>query len=73
MPSSSFTLSVSVLICSTGNLIGSEYREKVDDLKAEFKKAKESFDLSVRLEIFKAIHGIGEYATFSLSPNPREY
>ena len=65
---SSFMLSISVLICPAGNLIGSKYQEKVDDLKTEFEKARESFDLSLRLEIFKAIHGIGEHAT--LSPDP---
>ena len=46
---------------SAGNLIGSDYKEKLDDLKENFRRAKKSFDLSLRLEIFKAIHGIGEH------------
>ena len=69
MSSPSFTLCVSVLICPAGNLIGNEYQEKVNNLKTEFDKARKSFDLSLRLEIFKAIHGIGEYATLSLDPD----
>ena len=60
------TLSVCILICPVGNLIGDKYQEKVDDLKKESKKAMESFDRSLRLEIFKAIHGIGEHITSSL-------
>ena len=36
---------------------------------AAFEKARESFDLSLHLEIFKAIHGIGEHATLSLDPD----
>ena len=73
MSSSSFTLFVSVLICSAGNLIGNEYQEKVNDLKTEFEKAKESFDRSIRLEIFKAIRGIGEHTTFSLDLDAGKY
>ena len=63
------------MIRTAGNLISirsNEYQEKVDEFNKKFKSAKESFDRSLRLEIFKAIYGIGEYATFCLSPNSRE-
>lgn len=43
----------------TGNLFGNEYREKLDGFKDEFGRARESFDRSIGLEMFKAIHGIG--------------
>ena len=42
-------------------------------METEFKKAKESFDRSIRLEIFKAIHGIGEHTTCSLDLDAGKY
>ena len=62
------------MIRTAGNLISirsNEYQEKVDEFNKKFKSAKESFDRSLLLEIFKAIHGIGEYPTFSLSLDTR--
>jgi hypothetical protein len=44
-----------------GNLFGGEYREKVDEYKTELAQAKESFDRSIGLEIFKAVDGIGRF------------
>jgi hypothetical protein len=44
-----------------GNLFGNEYREKVDEFKEELAGAKESFDRSIGLEVFKVIHGIGGF------------
>ena len=67
-----FALSVYIFICPAGNLIGNEYQKKVDELNKEFKNAKESFDRSLRLKIFKAIHGIGEHTTFPLSLDTRK-
>ena len=55
------SISVCVPTVFVGNLIGSDYKEKLDDFKENFERAKKSFDLSLRLEIFKAIHGIGEH------------
>jgi hypothetical protein len=43
------------------NLFGNEYRKKVGDFKTELDRAKESFDRSIALEKFKAIHGIGTF------------
>ena len=43
-----------------GNLFGDEYKTRLGELKIKFSRAKESFDRSIQLETFKAIHGIGE-------------
>ncbi len=47
-----------------GDLIGSEYREKINRLQKEFARAKKSFDRSVQLEIFVAVDGIGQYISY---------
>jgi hypothetical protein len=44
-----------------GNLFRDEYKEKVDEFKAKLAIAKESFDRSIRLEVLKAINGIGVF------------
>ena len=44
-----------------GNLFGDEYKTRLGELKIKFSRAKESFDRSIQLETFKAVHGIGEW------------
>ena len=46
------------------DLIGSIYREKIDKVKKEFGRAKDSFDRSVELEILVAVDGIGEHVSY---------
>ncbi|KAF7799709.1 hypothetical protein EIP86_010951 [Pleurotus ostreatoroseus] len=45
-----------------GNLFGDEYKTRLGELKIKFSRAKESFDRSIQLETFKAVHGIEEIA-----------
>lgn len=43
-----------------GNLFGSEDTEKIAQLKAEFIRAKETFDRCLQLQVFSDISDIGE-------------
>ena len=43
-----------------GNLFKNDYKLQVRLFKAEFDRAKESLEQSLRVEIFKAVNGIGE-------------
>ena len=43
-----------------GNLLGNEYKTKIDGFKDEFKVKMEIFDRSVSLETFKTVSNIGQ-------------
>ena len=48
-----------------GNLFGVGYKNKIEGFKDEFNRARQAFDLSVRLDIFKAIDGMGVSSNIS--------
>ena len=49
-----------VIAHHVGNIFGAGRRDELNEMTAEFARAKEAFDRSLQLEIFKAVDGIGQ-------------
>ena len=46
-------------------MLSSKLKDKVEEFKKEFARAKDSFDRSVKLDILKTIHELGKPNNFS--------
>ena len=46
----------------SGDLFGSEYKEKIAEFEKEFTRAKEAFDRSIELVVFEQVQAIGTRA-----------
>lgn len=46
-------------------MLSSKLKDKVEEFKKEFARAKDSFDRSVDLDILKTIHALGKFTDLS--------
>ena len=54
------TSNISLTFIDAGGLFDKTYKEKIDGFKNDLRRAKDVFDRTVNLVMFRAIDGIGE-------------